>query len=29
VDARGERPAEEHLGRPNRAIARAALHRRP
>jgi hypothetical protein len=29
VDARGERPAEEHLGRPNRAIARVALHRRP
>ena len=28
VDARGERPAEEHLGTPNRAIARVALHRR-
>jgi len=26
VDARGERPAEEHLGTPNRAIARVALH---
>ena len=29
VDARGERPAEEHLGMSNRAIARGALHRRP
>ena len=28
VDARGERPAEEHLGTPNQ-ITRVALHRRP